>query len=451
MSNATTIDQLQIEVETKAEGAVKGLKSLKTALQSVDKIAKSNGLDTVCQKLEKISGLDFSNLNQLNALGNTLRQVEQLSKKVDALSSSLSNGSSTMEANVDTGNIDDATHKVGEFSNAMQQTGGVTTATSGASRFSRVMGKVRTAVSTATTKIRSMSSRLREVAGSFTKTTKKASQLSQILRIVVLYGGAFRLFAMLTQGVSEGLQNVAKYNEETASAMSRLSTMALYLKNSIGAALYPVIVALTPALQAMTNAVVKAFEGLGQLVSLLSGKTTYLKAKEYLKEYGDTASKTANKIKKSFAGFDEITVIGQKDDSSSSEDDFGAMFEEVPIDNPSVQALVPFFKGLGTVLGSCFNAIKELATDHLYPWLVKLGDWAEEHPDELEDIGEGLATVAVALVAMKGAESVITPLSNFFNSVGGAKNGIGILGTVAGAVVQLMGAFDSWEIGRAHV
>lgn len=457
MGSEVTIDQLQIEVETKADGAIQGLKKLKSTLKSLDKLGTSNGLDKVCDKLQRIANIRFDNLNKLNALGDTMRRVEQLSKKVDNLSSSLSDVPNSVDVGVDASGMTEAVNTTGQLDDAIQHipksthvdvnTAGMDDAEHKTSRFGRAMNTVRSAASKASAGIRSVSSRLREASSSFGKTTKKASQLSQILRIVVLYGGAFRLFSMLTQGVSEGLKNVAKYNKETATAMNRLSTMSLHLKNSIGAALYPVIVALTPALQTMANAVIKAFEAMGQLVSLLSGKTTYLKAKEYLKEYGDTASQTANKIKKSFAGMDEITVIGNKDGGSSSGDNYGDMFEESPIDNPHVQALVPFFRGLGIVLGSCFNKIKELANDYLYPWLVKLGEWCDENPETLEKIGAGLGTIAVALVAMKGASAVITPLATFFEKVGGAKKGIGILGTVAGAVVQLMGAFDAWENG----
>ena len=49
-----TIDQLQIEVETNSEGAVKGLEKVKTTLQTIDKISKSSGLDTVYKKLKAI-------------------------------------------------------------------------------------------------------------------------------------------------------------------------------------------------------------------------------------------------------------------------------------------------------------------------------------------------------------------------------------------------------------
>lgn len=456
----TNIDQLQIEVETKSEGAIRGLNKVKSVLKTLDKISKSSGLDTVCEKLEKISTINFSNLNQLNALGNTLQQVEKLSNKVDALTSSISKVPDTIDVTADTGGVADAIPEVEQVADAVAEipknttvnvdTPGMDTAQKKASNFRRVMDRIHTATGKVSAGLKSVSARLHNASSAFAKTAKKASELSQILKIVVVYGGAFRAFMLLTQGVSEGLQNVAQYNEETAAAMNRLSTMSLYLKNSIGAALYPVIVALTPALQAMTNAIVRAFEAMGQLVSLLSGKTTYLKAKEYLKSYVDTAKGAANQIKKSFAGMDEITVIGQKDSGSSGGgggEDYGSMFEEVPIDNPKLQALLPFFQGLGTVLSSCFETIKGLANDYLYPWLVNLGNWCAENPDTLKTIGEGLGYIVVGLVGLKGATTILKPILGFFEKVGGFKNGASIIGSVAGALLQLYGAVDAWENG----
>ena len=463
----TNIDQLQIEVETKSEGAIRGLNKVKSVLKTLDKISKSSGLDTVCEKLEKISTINFSNLNQLNALGNTLQQVEKLSNKVDALTSSISKVPDTIDVTADTGGVADAIPEVKQVADAVAEipknttvnvdTPGMDTAQKKASNFRRVMDRIHTATGKVSAGLKSVSARLQYASTAFAKTAKKASGLSQILKIVVVYGGAFRAFMLLTQGVSEGLQNVAQYNEETAAAMNRLSTMSLYLKNSIGAALYPVIVALTPALQAMTNAIVRAFEAMGQLVSLLSGKTTYLKAKEYLKSYVDTAKGAANQIKKSFAGMDEITVIGQKDSGSSGGgggEDYGSMFEEVPIDNPKLQALLPFFQGLGTVLSSCFETIKGLANDYLYPWLVNLGNWCAENPDSLKTIGEGLGYIVVGLAgisAANGALKILGALISPFKKLFEFLSKLGIFAGIAKFCKDLVFAFQAVSAGAATV
>lgn len=485
---STTIDKLQIEIESNSDGAIKGLSKLKSTLKSLDKISKSSGLDKVCQKLKEISSINFSNLNSLNNLGDSTRKVEELSKRVDKLASAMSDVPDTIDVDTDTGGISDAINDVDRVSDAVDSlpknvevpinTPGADNATNKASLFNRVVSKIGAVTSKALSGIKAMADRLHYAAGAFSKTTAKAGLLSQVLRIVVIYGGAFRLFMMLTQGVAEGLENLAQYNNETAAAMGQLSTMALTLKNSIAAALYPVIVALTPALNSVTNAIVRVCEAFGQLVSLLSGKSTYLRAKKYTKAYVDAVGKaggkatksakdTAKEIKKTFAGMDEITTIGDKNKDSSAGsggsgggaaggDDYGAMFEEVPIDNPKLKALLPFFEGLGKILSSCFDTIKRLANDYLYPWLVNLGNWCSEHPEALKTIGEGLGYVVVALAgitAAKGAIKVLkyllSPLSSlveFLTRLTGLPK-MGITLTITGIALETAGIISAIKKG----
>lgn len=467
----TTIDQLQIEVETQSEGAIKGLGKLKSTLEKIDKISKSSGLDKVCKKLKEISSMNFSNLNSLNALGDTINRVEELGRKVDNLASSITEVPTSIDVTADTGGVVDAISDISEMSDVIDtvpesktvniDTPGTERATNKVSAFRRTIETIRSATSKASAGLKGLSERLHTTSSAFSKTTKKASMLKDVLKIVVIYGGAFRAFMLLTQGVSEGLQNVAQYNSETAAAMGQLSTMALTLKNSIGAALYPVLVALTPALQSITNAIARVCEAIGQLASLLSGKSTYLKAKTYAKSYVDTAkgaaSEAAKAIKKSFAGMDEITTIGNKDDGSSAAgggggDNYGQMFEEVPIDNPKLQALMPFFQGLKTVLSSCFDTIKRLANDYLYPWLVNIGNWCAENPEALRVIGEGLGYISVALAGIaagKGAIKIlnflISPLTKLSKLTGLTKTSLAL--TITGITFETAGVVDTIKNG----
>ena len=509
---STNIDTLQIEIEASSEKAKKGLDSLTDTLSKLDKVAKSSGLEKLTKTLDKLSKIDFSNMKSMNNVRKTMKSVND---SLSSVQKNISAVSSSMNGIVDNQGLNNATSEIQNMSdtlNSVPKRIGVKVDSAGASEMSTsadnladnlirttsaadvlkmkldgVKEKLSTVLSTpgydksaaaslisqahklqaqlngvsassSTTSgfLKKMTSTLHSASSAFKRTTKKASELSQILKIVVVYGGAFRAFMLLTQGVSEGLQNVAQYNEETTAAMNRLSTMSLYLKNSIGAALYPVIVALTPALQAMTNAIVRAFEAMGQLVSLLSGKTTYLKAKEYLKSYVDTAKDSAKQIKKSFAGMDEITVIGQKDSGSSGGggEDYGSMFEEVPIDNPKLQALLPFFQGLGTVLSSCFETIKGLANDYLYPWLVNLGNWCAENPDTLKTIGEGLGYIVVGLAgisAANGALKILGALISPFKKLFEFLSKLGIFAGIAKFCKDLVFAFQAVAGGAATV
>lgn len=326
----TNIDQLQIEISTKSEGAVKGLNELKKALFSLKRLGKSPELDDLATKLEKISKIRFDNLKQINMLGETFKQVKRLTRDVKDLSNKMSNIPDTISVGADTGSINSATNAVDSVNEALAE-------------LPATAEKVQPELDKASGKFKKFGKEAQ-------KGTKKAQGgLMQLFKIVVLYGTAFRLWSMFTTGISDGLKNLSQYNEETSAAMSKLSTMSLQLKNSIGAALYPVIVTITPALQSMANAIIKALNAFNQFVASLSGSKTYIRAKEYLKEYGDTAKKTANEIKKSFAGMDEITVIGEKDSGSSKEDNPADMFEEVEIDSSTVDSLSTILGIVGAI------------------------------------------------------------------------------------------------------
>ena len=468
----TTIDQLQIEVETKSEKAEQGLRKLQATLQKLNKIAQSSGLDVTCKQLEKIASINFSNLSPLSKIAQVTKPLQDVSDKIQNITDSVVKMPSDFGMSMDIGGIEDTVSEIQstvhaindvpkeiitsvqaqgtseavakldavqnalvsipEAKNLTIQLQGAVNATNEieavvlsveelpfevitsveAQGMGETVANLKTVIDSANqvpkeikvnisngqptstdafkisddfiqaqneisvlkTELDSVKIKLEEAlnfhsadsdaitkltaqvkdlqaeldkAGASTKrlasnmksvgtassALKKATKgISQLLKIVIVYGGAFRAVQMATRGVSEGLNNIAKYNDETAASMSKLSTMSLYLKNSIGAALYPVIVAITPALQSMTNAIVRALNAFNQFVAALRGETVFLKAKEYVQEYGDEAKKTADKIKRSFAGMDEITVIGQQDSGVGSNlPDYSQMFEEAPI------------------------------------------------------------------------------------------------------------------------
>jgi hypothetical protein len=216
--------------------------------------------------------------------------------------------------------------------------------------------------------------------------------------------------------------------------MNKLSTMSLQLKNSIGAALYPVIVAITPALQYMANAVIKALNAFNQFVASLSGAKTFIRAKEYLKEYGDTAKKTADKIKKSFAGMDEITVIGDKSGSSDSGDNPADMFEEVEIDDNIKDSL-------GTILGTVGAIGAGFATWAISIDLIKALQWLKKiKPTDFSwsfSILGGVSFIADLNKLKDYLEDISKNGLNFTNATGALSEFAGAMGDVLMMLGQL--------------
>lgn len=462
----TTIDQLQIEIETKSDGAEKKLKSLKSTLEALDKSAKSSGLDSTCKKLEKIASLSFSNLAPLEKLSKTTEPISDMSDRIADVTSAINDIPSQIGTTIDTGGISGAVTEIESATAAINDVPkslevpvnapGVESTNAKLSVTRQILSMVRIGASATGRGIIKLGGYFKTLGISALASTKKAYKgISQVLKIVLVYGGAFRAFMLFTQGVSEGLQNISKYSDETATNMNKLSTMSLYLKNSIGAALYPVIVAITPALEAMANAIIKALNAFNQFVAAWGGSKTFIRAKEYLKEYGDTATSTANKIKKSFAGMDEITVIGDKDGGSagSSTPDYSQMFETAEVSG-STSAVVENLKAnldnVQAILGGAALAVGAILTFSganvpLGLGLMALGGYMLGSAVS-EDWNSTTATiqdqVTNVMLIISGALLAVGAILTFASSV---TRPLGIALLAGGAVVLATAVAENWE------
>lgn len=178
-------------------------------------------------------------------------------------------------------------------------------------------------------------------------TVKKVlSPLSKFLKAlgrIALYRAIRGLLKNITQGLKEGIENLAIYSKsinelDSAKAnytMSQLATSFLYLKNSVASAVMPIIQQFTPAIQRMVEVCVKALNIINQLISALQGKATFTKAKVVWVDYADSldkANKSAKALHHQLAGFDELNNLTAPSGSGSALDP-STMFEEAFIDS----------------------------------------------------------------------------------------------------------------------
>lgn len=461
----TTIDQLEIEVVTQSDKASKGLDKLKETLTGIKKISESSGLDKVCAKLEKIASLNFSNLVPLEKLSKTTGSLGEMSDKIKDVTSAIGDVPSEIGTTVDVGGISDTVSEIESATAAINDmpksvdvpvnTPGVDVANTKISLFTRIIGGIKSVTGATGRGLLKLGGYFKTLGASAVASCAKAKKgLFQVLNIVLIYGGAFRAFMMFTQGVSEGLQNISQYSDETANSMNKLSTMSLYLKNSIGAALYPVIVTITPALEAMADAIIKALNAFNQFVSAWGGATTFIKAKKVLKEYGETATATANKIKKSFAGMDEITVIGNNDSgsASSSTPDYSSMFETAPISDTTsavVENLKANLENLKAALGGAALVVGAILTFSganvpLGLGLMVVGGYAlASAATENWGYADGMLQdkFTSIMLIISGALIVVGAILAF----SGAATGLGIALMIGGAATLATAVAENWE------
>ena len=142
----------------------------------------------------------------------------------------------------------------------------------------------------------------------------------------------------ITQGFSEGIKNLYSWSQAAdgrfAASIDRISTSFLYFKNSVGAAVAPLINALAPAIDFVIDKVVALLNMINQLFAKLTGATYWTKANKVAKQYADNASAAGGAAKEAMrylAPFDELNRLpsdsGGGGGGGSSGTDYSDMFE----------------------------------------------------------------------------------------------------------------------------
>lgn len=187
----------------------------------------------------------------------------------------------------------------------------------------------------------------------------------------------------ITHGIQQGMKNLYAWssavNGEFARSMNTLSTASQYAGNSIAAMASPLINALAPAIDFVVDKLVDMFNLFNQIFARLSGQTSYTAAKKVASQWQDasesasgSASRAADKIKRTILGFDEINKLNGDNDTgggggggSGGGSSGAGMFETRQIDG-AVSTFVDQIRaafeagdwqGLGTTLGTKINDI----------------------------------------------------------------------------------------------
>ena len=163
----------------------------------------------------------------------------------------------------------------------------------------------------------------------------------------LIFGTFFTIQRQISQAFSEGTQNLYQYSKaidgKFAQSMDRLSTSFLYLKNAVGAAVAPIINAVTPALESLIDTVAEFGNKLAETFAALTGATTFKKAIKYHKEYAEAVNQTNNALAK----FDEINNITTS--KGKDELDYGSMFETAQVGMK--------ISNFGVAIGNTLNGI----------------------------------------------------------------------------------------------
>ena len=288
--------------------------------------------------------------------------------------------------------------------------------------------KLAPAAKKATTFLDLFKARMRDSATHASGFSKALQKLNSSVGRIAFYRAIRSGLKAVTQAMREGINNLYQYSAALNSidsaraknTMDGFATTALYAKNSIGAALMPVLQSLLPIVNTIADAFVVAANAVNQFFHALKGESVFTKAKKYAVDFGDAlggAAGAAKELKKQIFGFDELNIFNEPSGGGGgggSGLDYSKMFEEAE-------------------LSAAFQRLKQIVQENLGE------DFAARFKINFKDIlfnWEGLNKEQVAKKMLTGFYGLMGGLAGF--AIGGP------LGAVVGTLTGVsLGVFIS--------
>ena len=258
-----------------------------SGLSSVDVSGLAQGISSVATSL---SGIDASAVTSLSELGNALGSIASIRTVSNIDWSQITTGMQGFVASLAQISEADIT-RLERLGNALANIGAVK------------------GLSNTSTDIRNIGKEASAATG------KLEQFFNSIVRIAMYRLIRFAL-KIISDALKEGIVNLYQYDKafggDFAKSMDSLATSFLYLKNSLGAMVAPIITSLAPALSLILDIVAEIANAIGYLFAALSGATSFKKAVRVQTEYAEAIDDTTEaneRLKKSLLGIDEINAL----------------------------------------------------------------------------------------------------------------------------------------------
>ena len=283
------------------------LKDIKSSLSSLSQITTS--ISTLTQSLSGLSSVDVSGLAQsISSVAASLSGIDasavtSLSELVNALGSI---ASIRTVSNIDWSQI--TTGMQGFVASLAQISEADITRLE---RLGNALSNVAAARGLSNT-----STDIRNIGKEASRATDKLGQFFDSITRIAMYRLIRFALKIISDALKEGIVNLYQYDKafggDFAKSMDSLAASLLYLKNSLGAMVAPIITSLAPALSLILDIVAEIANAIGYLFAALSGATTFKRAIRVQTEYAEAIDDTTEaneRLKKSLLGVDEINAL----------------------------------------------------------------------------------------------------------------------------------------------
>lgn len=169
---------------------------------------------------------------------------------------------------------------------------------------------------------RSVGSAFGKVGDAIKGASRKATGFLRDVMRIAKYRAIRTALKMITEGFKTGIENAYWFSKATggplANSLDKIATASLYVKNSIGGLVAPLINAVAPAIDWIADKLVSVINLINQFLARLTGQSTWLKAVKYPAQFAQEtgkATKAAKELKATILGIDEINPLNDNKDS----------------------------------------------------------------------------------------------------------------------------------------
>ena len=275
-----------------------------------------------------------------------------------------------------------------------------------------------------------LSKRHDEIMNKTSKMAKKTSglfstllsRLKGIALSLLIFNWITKAFNGMVDSFKTGIQNMSKYSSSFNERMSSLKSSIATLNAALGTLAAPIVSMVTPALARLCDWLTKAINAMNQFIALLSGQSTWTRAKQQQVDYAKSLEKTSGVAKKAagaLAAFDDLNVLQIDSDSGGgNSDSVAGMYEEVQVSDKMASKLGMIRDIVGKIkeeIGVGWkNAFEKLGID-----------------GQVQNIHDNLASIRSSFIDIFSADSVKEAAGNFAITFATS------LGTIAASFVSI--------------
>lgn len=368
-----------------ANAQITSISDLTAAISRLARAGVDARIDMLITKLQTFNSYDFGNLvttaGQIDKLTDSITRLAKANKSVKILDAffKATKGSTSKKKTKekqkpeelqppDTSQFTDFLQQLGDMAVSYMSQFGTTTSLAMVSAFNTGFVAI---YKTAETGFKLLATYVNK---KFISPVKNAIKLWKeflgSLGRIAMYRSIRFLLSEFAEAIREGTKNLYEYSKAVNGvfviSMDRAASSFLYLKNSIAASVSPLVNAFVPAIELVIDKIVELINYVNQLLSLISGATSWTKAVKTQTKFADSVSNSASAVKEFSMGFDELNVISDSGGgATASIPDYGSMFETLPLDVAPNSWLGEFktkidagdWAGVGSLLAEKLNSL----------------------------------------------------------------------------------------------